>query len=150
MAKWADKTQAAISSSLAAKIYGLTVLAKDLEDTEHNTTRFIVMSKEPQTPDPSHKNVVTTLVFRVRNLPAALYKAMGGFATNGINMTKLESYLRGDFVAAQFYADVEGHPEDQALKNALEELNFFTHEVTILGTYPSHPYRLDQKKSQDS
>ena len=146
VARWGDKTQAAISSKLAAEIYDLTILAKDLEDAEHNTTRFVVMSKEPQWPDSSQKDVMTTLVFRVRNLPAALYKALGGFATNGVNMTKLESYLRGDFNAAQFYVDVEGHPDDQALKNALEELNFFTHEVTILGTYPSHPYRLEKIK----
>jgi prephenate dehydratase len=102
------------------------------------------MSKEPKVPAPLGTPVMTTFVFRVRNLPAALYKAMGGFATNGVNMTKLESYLHGDFVAAQFYADVEGHPEDQALKNAFEELSFFTHEINILGTYPAHPYRIDQ------
>ncbi len=149
IATWGDKTQASISSKLASEIYDLDILAKDLEDTEHNTTRFVVMAKEPQTPDVSNKHVMTTFIFRVRNLPAALYKAMGGFATNGVNMTKLESYLRGDFHgAAQFYADVEGHPEGQALKNAFEELRFFTHEVTILGTYPSHPYRYEQTGSQ--
>lgn len=147
VAKWGDKTQASISSKLAGEIYDLDVLAKDLEDSEHNTTRFVVMAKQPKIPESPRKDVMTTFVFRVRNLPAALYKAMGGFATNGVNMTKLESYLRGDFVAAQFYADVEGHPEDQALKNALEELQFFTHEVTILGTYPMHPYRIEQAKS---
>ncbi|NQW00859.1 MAG: prephenate dehydratase [Rhodospirillales bacterium] len=149
VAKWGDKTQAAISSKLAAEIYGLTTLAKDLEDTEHNTTRFVVMAKDPVVPSPTMPHVMTTFVFRVRNLPAALYKAMGGFATNGVNMTKLESYLRGDFVAAQFYADVEGHPEQAGLKNALDELRFFTHEVTILGTYPAHPYRLEQGRTQD-
>jgi len=148
IAEWGDKTQAAISSKLAAEIYDLEVLAKDLEDTEHNTTRFIVMSRDPITADPSISPVMTTFVFRVRNLPAALYKAMGGFATNGVNMTKLESYMRGDFVATQFYADVEGHPEDQGLKNALDELRFFTHEVTILGIYPRHPYRLGQAQSE--
>ena len=145
VAQWGDKTQAAISSKLAAEIYDLDVLAKDLEDTEHNTTRFIVMSLDPIAAAPSTSPVMTTFVFRVRNLPAALYKAMGGFATNGVNMTKLESYMRGDFVATQFYADVEGHPEDQGLKNALDELRFFTHEVTILGIYPAHQYRLDQR-----
>ena len=144
VAKWGEKSQAAISSKLAAKIYDLTILAKDLEDFKHNTTRFVIMSKEPKKVTPACTPVMTTFVFRVRNLPAALYKAMGGFATNGVNMTKLESYLQGDFVAAQFYADVEGHPEDPALKNAFEELSFFTHEVNILGTYPAHPYRIDQ------
>jgi len=144
VAKWGERTQAAISSKLAAKIYDLTILAKDLEDFNHNTTRFVIMSKEPKVPAPKGTFVMTTFVFRVRNMPAALYKAMGGFATNGVNMTKLESYLQGDFVAAQFYADVEGHPEEPALKNALEELSFFTHEINILGTYPAHPYRIDQ------
>ena len=148
VATWGDKTQAAISSKLAADIYDLNVLDKDLEDSKYNTTRFIVMSKEPKIPALASVSVMTTFVFRVRNLPAALYKAMGGFATNGVNMTKLESYLQGDFVAAQFYADVEGHPEDPALKNAFEELSFFTHEINILGTYPAHPYRIDQGKHQ--
>ncbi len=146
VAKWGEKTQAAISSKLAAEIYDLTILAKDLEDLKHNTTRFVIMSKEPKVPAPAETPVMTTFVFRVRNLPAALYKAMGGFATNGVNMTKLESYLQGDFVAAQFYADVEGHPDDPALKNAFEELSFFTHEINILGTYPAHPYRVEQEK----
>ena len=95
-------------------------------------------------PDPSTPDLMTSFVFRVRNVPASLYKAMGGFATNGVNMTKLESYLRGDFVAAQFYSDVEGHPEHTGLKLALEELRFFSHEVTMLGTYPQHPYRKEQ------
>jgi len=147
VAKWDDKTQAAISSKLAAEIYGLSILAKDLEDSEHNTTRFVIMAKNPVVPDVTTENVMTTFVFRVRNLPAALYKAMGGFATNGVNMTKLESYLRGDFVAAQFYADVEGHPEHVGLRNALEELRFFTHEVNIQGTYPAHAYRLEHSRA---
>jgi len=144
VAKWSDVTQAAISSKLAAEIYGLKILAKDLEDTERNTTRFVVLSRDPVTPAAGTGLVMTTFVFRVRNLPAALFKAMGGFATNGVNMTKLESYMRGDFVATLFYADVEGHPEDEGLKNALEELGFFTHEVKILGTYPAHSYRMEQ------
>ncbi len=147
VAQWGDVTQAAISSRLAAEIYGLKILAKDLEDRERNTTRFVVMSRQSVVPAASSGPVMTTFVFRVRNLPAALYKAMGGFATNGVNMTKLESYLRGDFVAAQFYADVEGHPDDAGLKNAFEELHFFTHEVNILGTYPAHSYRLEQPGS---
>jgi len=144
VAKWGDKTQASISSSLAGELYGLEMLGKDVEDADHNTTRFVIMAREPELPDPSEDNLMTTFVFRVRNIPAALFKAMGGFATNGINMTKLESYLRGDFVAAQFYADVEGHPEQEGLKHALEELRFFTHSVDILGTYPAHKYRLEQ------
>ena len=102
------------------------------------------MAREPSDPGPLQNDVMTTFVFGVRNIPAALYKAMGGFATNGVNMTKLESYVRGDFVAAQFYADVEGHPEDTSLKRAFEELHFFTHEVKILGTYAAHPYRAEQ------
>jgi len=144
VAKWGDKTQASISSSLAAELYDLDILGKDVEDADHNTTRFVIMAREPLVQDPSQDNLMTTFVFRVRNIPAALYKAMGGFATNGVNMTKLESYLRGDFVAAQFYADVEGHPDHEGLKHALEELEFFTHSVDILGTYPAHKYRLEQ------
>jgi prephenate dehydratase len=149
IAEWGDKTQAAISTRLAGKLYRLENLAEDLEDAEHNTTRFLVMARAPKIPDPSTPNLMTTFVFRVQSIPAALYKAMGGFATNGVNMTKLESYLRGDFVAAQFYADVEGHPEHQGLKNALDELRFFTHSVDMLGTYPAHQYRLEQMGRQN-
>jgi prephenate dehydratase len=144
VAERGDPTMAAIASSLAATIYGLEILASNIEDAEHNTTRFIIMSQEALIPDFGGGTVVTSLVFRVRNVPAALYKAMGGFATNGVNMTKLESYmLGGHFTATQFYADVEGHPEDPAVKLALEELNFYSREVKILGTYPAHPYRLE-------
>ena len=142
IAEWADKTQAALSSSLAAGLYGLDTLRDEAEDAAHNTTRFVIMSREPHVPSQGSAEMVTTFVFRVRNVPASLYKALGGFATNGVNMTKLESYVDEDFVAAQFYADVEGHPEDMLLKLALEELHFFTHEVRILGTYPAHPFRL--------
>jgi prephenate dehydratase len=149
VAEWGDKTQASISTRLAGEMYGLDNLAEDLEDADHNTTRFVIMAREPQIPDPSTPNLMTTFVFRVQSIPAALYKAMGGFATNGVNMTKLESYLRGDFVAAQFYADVEGHPEHQGLKNALEELDFFTHSVDMLGTYPAHKYRLEMMGNQE-
>lgn len=138
---WGDKTQAAIGSELAAELDGLVSLRQGVEDSEHNTTRFIILSKEPETPEPTRPDLITSLVFRVRNVPAALFKAMGGFATNGVNITKLESYLRGDFVAAQFYADVEGHPDQRPLKLALQELAFFTHEVKILGTYPGHEHR---------
>jgi len=141
VAKWHDLTQGAISTSLAGNLYGLTCLASDIENTDKNTTRFLVMAYEPSTIDPNSKHLMTTFVFRVRNLPAALYKALGGFATNGVNMTKLESYIQGDFVAAQFYADVEGHPDQVGLLNAFEELKFFTHSIHILGTYPTHLYR---------
>ncbi len=139
-----DVTQAAIASPLAAKLDGLVTLRSGIEDAEHNTTRFVVMAHDPEPADASTPNLMTSFVFRVRNVPAALYKALGGFATNGVNMTKLESYLRGDFVAAQFYAEVEGHPDDDGPRMALEELNFFTHKVTLLGTYPAHPYRAEQ------
>ncbi|MCR6629969.1 MAG: prephenate dehydratase [Magnetospirillum sp.] len=145
LAKSGDVTRAAIASDLAAEIYGLQSLKANIEDAEHNTTRFLVLAREAVEPNPNH-TCVTTFVFRVRNVPAALYKAMGGFATNGINMTKLESYLvGGEFVAAQFYADVEGHPAQRSLRLALEELEFFSHEVRILGVYPAHPFRLEQR-----
>lgn len=142
VAKSGDITRAAIASALAGEIYGLKSLMKNIEDAEHNTTRFLVLSRKGVDPDPKKGAVMTTFIFRVRNVPAALYKAMGGFATNGVNMTKLESYLVGGFFdAAQFYADVEGHPKDAPLARALEELRFFSHEVKILGTYYKHPYR---------
>jgi prephenate dehydratase len=142
VAKSGDITRAAIASELAGRIYGLRSLKKNIEDAEHNTTRFVVLSRTGFDPDPKKGTVMTTFVFRVRNVPAALYKAMGGFATNGVNMTKLESYLVGGFFdAAQFYADVEGHPKDASLARALEELRFFSHEVKILGTYYRSSYR---------
>ncbi len=143
IAEKADPSQAAIASSLAAETYGLDSLRANIEDAEHNTTRFVIMSEEADVPPAATptNEVITSFVFRVRNVPASLYKAMGGFATNGINMTKLESYVDEDFVAAQFYADVEGHPEHPGLKFALEELAFFTREVTMLGTYRAHPFR---------
>jgi prephenate dehydratase len=137
-----DKTCAAISSRLAAKIYGLDILAEDIEDEAHNTTRFVVLAREPRWAAQGSGKLVTTFVFRVRNLPAALYKALGGFATNGVNMTKLESYMvDGNFFATQFYADVEGHPEDRNLAFALDELKFFSREFRIVGVYPGHPFR---------
>ena len=137
-----DKTQGAIASELASDICDLASLKANIEDADHNTTRFIIMAREPRIPEPASGPLITTFVFRVRNVPAALYKALGGFATNGINMTKLESYLiGGSFQAAQFYADVEGHPQDLGLKLALDELAFYTREVTVLGVYPSHPFR---------
>lgn len=141
-----DVTRAAIASRLAAEIYGLDIVKENVEDEANSTTRFIVLSPEKKWAEPSNGRnkgkVITTFVFRVRNLPAALYKGLGGFATNGVNMTKLESYLvGGNFFATQFYADVEGHPDDSALVFALEELAFFSKELTILGVYPAHPYR---------
>ncbi|HEX3953002.1 MAG TPA: prephenate dehydratase [Stellaceae bacterium] len=141
-----DPTIAAIASELAGEIYGLVSLAENIEDAEHNTTRFVIMSREPQRTARGGPTV-TTFVFNVRNVPAALYKALGGFATNGINMTKLESYMvGGTFTATQFYADVEAHPDDRPLKLALEELEFFSTEVKILGVYPAHPQRAADAK----
>jgi prephenate dehydratase len=137
-----DKSVAAIASRLAAKIYGLDILAEDVEDESHNTTRFVVLAREEKWAKQGSGPLVTTFVFRVRNLPAALYKAMGGFATNGVNMTKLESYMvDGNFFATQFYADVDGHPDDKGLAFALEELKFFSREFRIVGVYPGHPFR---------
>jgi prephenate dehydratase len=142
IAEAGDKTRAAIASRLAAEIYALEILAADVEDEDHNTTRFIVLSRDAKWVASGNGPVVTTFVFRVRNVPAALYKALGGFATNGVNMTKLESYMiEGNFFATQFYADVEGHPEDRDLVLALEELAFFSKEMKILGVYPAHPFR---------
>jgi prephenate dehydratase len=142
VAERGDLSEAAIASKLAGEIYGLISLKENIEDAEHNTTRFLVMAREPQPARNGDGLIVTTFVFRVRNVPAALYKALGGFATNGINMTKLESYMVGGrFTATQFYADVEGHPDDRPLKLALEELRFFSREVHILGVYRGHEFR---------
>ena len=142
VAEAADPTQASISPPLAAQIYGLDVLATDVEDEDHNTTRFVVLSRDYVKAPAGNGPVVTSFVFNVRNLPAALYKALGGFATNGVNMTKLESYMvDGHFTATQFLAEVDGHPDETPLRNALEELAFFTTDVTILGVYPADPFR---------
>ncbi|WP_181699929.1 prephenate dehydratase [Chthonobacter albigriseus] len=142
IAERGDPSVGALASRLAAEIYGLDILKEDCEDAAHNTTRFVILSPEARPAPAQGTPTITSFVFRVRNMPAALYKALGGFATNGVNMTKLESYqLEGQFYASQFYADVEGHPEDQPLKFALEELAFFSHEVRILGTYPADPFR---------
>jgi prephenate dehydratase len=141
VAEAGNKTRAALASELAAEIYGLDVLARHIEDHKNNTTRFLVMSRQA---DHSRRadQMITTFTFRVRNIPAALYKAMGGFATNGVNMTKLESYMvGGSFMATEFYADIEGHPEDTNVKRALEELAYFTTEMKILGVYPSDRQR---------
>jgi len=142
IAKLDDARHAAIASELAAEIYGLDILKSNIEDAEHNTTRFLIMSREPKIPPAGSTKVVTTFVFRVRSVPAALYKALGGFATNGVNMTKLESYMVGGrFTAVQFYADVEGHPDERPLRLALEELDFFARDVKILGVYPASLFR---------
>jgi len=142
VAEIGDKSRAAIATRLAAEIYGLDILREDIEDEDHNTTRFIVLSRDAKWAKNGNGPVVTTFLFRVRNVPAALYKALGGFATNGVNMTKLESYMiEGNFFATQFYADIEGHPEDRSLVFAFEELAFYSKEMKILGVYPAHPFR---------
>ena len=142
VAEAGEITHAALASELAAEVYSLDVLARHIEDNDHNTTRFLVMSATADLSRRGDTEMITTFVFRVRNIPAALYKAMGGFATNGINMTKLESYMvDGSFSATQFYADIEGHPDDRLVRLALEELDYFTSEVKILGVYPSDPKR---------
>ena len=147
VAERGDPSCAAIASRLAAKIYGLNILAENVEDEAHSTTRFVVLSREQKDARRGTVPIVTTFVFQVRNIPAALYKGLGGFATNRVNMTKLESYMiEGNFFATQFYADVEGHPDEPNLKLALEELAFFSKELTILGVYPAHPFRAKLKK----
>ena len=139
-----DPTQAAIAPPLAAEIYGLDILRADVEDEEHNTTRFVVLSQDYVEAPTDAGPVVTTFVFNVRNLPAALYKALGGFATNGVNMTKLESYMvGGHFTATQFLAEVDGHPQDAGVARALEELAFFTTDVKVLGVYPADQFRAE-------
>jgi prephenate dehydratase len=138
-----DRTIAALGSRLAAEHHGMEILKADVEDETHNTTRFVVLSPTPDDAEPGDAPCVTTFVFQVRNIPAALYKAMGGFATNGVNMTKLESYqIGGSFTATQFYADIEGHPQDRSVELALQELGFFSSQLKILGIYHAHPFRL--------
>jgi prephenate dehydratase len=142
VAELADPTVGALSPVAAAGLYGLDILASDVEDEHHNTTRFLVLSREPEVPPVGSGPIITSFVYRVRNVPAALYKALGGFATSGVNMTKLESYqLGGTFFATQFYADVEGHTDDPNVALALEELAFFSVEVRLLGVYRAHPFR---------
>jgi prephenate dehydratase len=139
-----DRSAAVIASRLAADIYGLKITKADIEDAEHNTTRFVVLATKPVSVKKSDGPVITSFVFRVRNVPAALYKALGGFATNSVNMTKLESYqLEGSFNATMFYADIEGHPAERLVKLAMEELHFYSTEVTVLGTYPASPFRAE-------
>ena len=150
IAELGDPSIAAIASELAGEIYGLVSLAQNIEDAGHNTTRFLVMSREPVRAAPGTQSV-TTFVFSVRNVPAALYKALGGFATNGVNMTKLESYMVGGrFTATQFYADVEAHPDERPLMLALEELAFFSTEVRVLGVYPAHPSRIAARREENA
>ena len=142
IAEAGDPTRGALAPALAADIYGLDILKRDVEDAAHNTTRFIIMAAEPDDAEPEDEPVVTSFIFKVRNVPAALYKAMGGFATNGVNMTKLESYqVGGSFNATQFYADIEGHPNSRNVRLALEELEFFCSELKILGVYKASPFR---------
>jgi prephenate dehydratase len=142
VAELRDPRRAAIAPRLAAEIYGLDILRENIEDEAHNTTRFVVLANDAIRAPARNGPVITSFIFRVRNVPAALYKALGGFATNNVNMTKLESYqLGGKFFATLFYADVEGHPDDHSLKLALEELEFFSAEFRIVGVYPAHPFR---------
>ena len=151
VAETGDTALAAIASSLAAEIYGLKILKNDIEDEKHNTTRFVILASEQDDAIAGDGPMVTTFIFRVRNIPAALYKAMGGFATNGVNMTKLESYqLDGRFVATMFYSDIEGHPDDANVKRALEELAYFCTELKILGAYRASPYRAQANKAGDA
>jgi prephenate dehydratase len=149
VAEAGDVTRSALAPRLAADIYGLNILAGNVEDVDSNTTRFVILSRDQKWATPGNGTTITTFVFRVRNLPAALYKALGGFATNGVNMTKLESYMiEGNFFATMFYVDVEGHPEDRGLKLALEELQFFSREFKILGVYPAHAFRSTFKEEK--
>jgi prephenate dehydratase len=142
-----DMSRAAIASRLAADIYGLKMVRENIEDESHNTTRFVVLSATPQDAEPEDQPVITSFVFRVRNVPAALYKAMGGFATNSVNMTKLESYqIEGQFSATQFYADIEGHPSERNVRLAMEELEFFTSYLRVLGIYKASPHRAEIAK----
>ena len=142
-----DNRRAALAPPLAADIYGLDILARDVEDEAHNTTRFVILAAEPEDADHGAGDFITTFIFRVRNVPAALYKSLGGFATNGVNMTKLESYQpEGMFAATMFFADIEGHPSERRVQLALEELGFFSTEIHVLGTYPASAARSDLAK----
>lgn len=151
IAEAGDPSRAAIASSLAAEVYGLEILASDIEDEHHNTTRFITLERDPVKVEPSAGATVTAFVFRVRNVSAALFKALSGFATNSVNMTKLESYQTGgQFFATQFYAEIDGHPEERHVALAMEELEFFSAELRIIGTFPAHPYRAKIKEPEEN
>lgn len=140
--KFQDKSIAAIASKLAGEIYGLDVVAPNIENARNNTTRFLIMAREPEIPEDDGGEFITSFIFKAKNIPAALYKALGGFATNGINITKLESYLlEGKFVSAQFYAEIESHPSRKAFHNAFDELKFFSESIHVLGTYRANKYR---------
>jgi len=142
VAESGDRTVAAIAPRLAAEVYGLEILAEDIEDAAHNTTRFVIMSREPSEIEVGDGPAKTAFLFEVRNIPAALFKVLGGFATNGINMTKLESYMvGGNFTATQFYAEIEGHPDERSVQLALEETGFFTQMLKLVGVFPATPYR---------
>lgn len=140
--KFQDKSIAAIASKLAGEIYGLDVVAPNIENARNNTTRFLIMAREAEIPEDDGGEFITSFIFKAKNIPAALYKALGGFATNGINITKLESYLlEGKFVSAQFYAEIESHPSRKAFQNAFDELKFFSESIHVLGTYRANKYR---------
>ncbi len=142
-----DPAEGALASELAARIHGLDIVARHIEDHDRNTTRFLVMSREPDYKRRGKAGMMTSFVFRVRNIPAALYKALGGFATNGVNMTKLESYMvGGHFTATQFYAEIEGHPDDRSVKLALEELDYFTDQIKLMGVFPAAARRHEQQR----
>ena len=150
VAEEGTRARAAIASRLAGEIHGLEVLAADIEDHAHNTTRFVVLSRRKIEADPGDGDAITSFVFQVRNVPAALYKAMGGFATNGVNMVKLESYMKdGSFTATEFYAEIEGHPDDRSVQLALEELDYFTDRLVLMGVFPADRRRYERGRSQD-
>lgn len=147
VAELGDRAEAALASELAAETYGLDVLARRIEDHDRNTTRFLVMSRDPDFKRRGQAGMITAFIFRVRNIPAALYKAMGGFATNGVNMTKLESYMvDGNFSATQFYAEIEGHPDDRSVQLALDELDYFTDRLKLMGVFPANRRRYETKR----
>jgi prephenate dehydratase len=149
IAKMNDPEHAAIASALAAKIYGLDILEENIQDADHNTTRFTILSPEPQVPKLDDKSdTITSILFEVRNIPAALYKSLGGFATNNLSMVKLESYIDPNFQGAHFYCEVEGHPESTPFRLALEELGFYAKDVKFLGAYPAHKFRKTYRKNQ--
>lgn len=142
VAKWNDPSKAAVASALAAELYGLSVLKQHIEDSKDNVTVFVAVSREPVDPDPEKEKVLTTLLFTIRNIPAALYKSLGGFATNGVNILKLESYIPGGVSSsAQFFLTFEGHPKQRNVQLALEELGFFCKKVTVLGVYAADDVR---------